>query len=782
MLMLDSKRLTSYVILSLLLFTVFTPLAYSASGSYSVDSSVSVDALSTYGNNRYSFSTDTHEYIFYFDSDDLLYYKWRVFGGSFSARVVVGNESTGWPDYNSLDIFYNNETSHIHLAVMGYNQANVTQYGVNYRQGVINGTTHLINWLEDFQFISETYEPEYTEDMNIASTPDDYPYLAMNGWWDGGWTSYTLHIKVVSSSFNNGTWVTDMNTIISSELASKFYNDYNAPIIIPNNNDQFLVLWVEEHYNWSEPHPPPMIQYNFYNGTDWEGYENTTYVVDEFYYSASFNEEAAIIAYSPNNQDLSYDCNIFKFYWANASTGFHYTLLNNTGVNNIPSVCAETNSNSFTVYILRSGEDEVDRLYYNTTDWLIDTAILAGISNQEYSTSDERASEQEHWYWTYYSSYYRLYGFYYDLEEGEPPPGETSDYLINLRRYENGTLISTPYTASIILEDYTLLSQYVDADNTELNTTSPIYVFTYPLLENATSRSLFSPSSPITPLVPVGPTDVYLFNIRDTTGILNSRNGVLQAYVDVNGTYMVVDTHEVTKSINGVPLTLERSRLVNLRFLLPSTNETYIFGYFTPLGSNVDNILELSWITFDRTINLVSSWVLVNAVRSGDYETVTCGYENLLTAYDVDVDLEVRMRNGTVVYTGSSTSQSHTFTVPGLDPDTDYITMWTMAHGYFGEHTLYRNWAFEGNVTYGELADLEDLGWTFGGITYVIPTFLLLFVAGVFSYLSGPLGLIFTVLTAGIMWKFEWLPLTAEILALAFSLAIIFALGRRDRG
>jgi hypothetical protein len=59
---------------------------------------------------------------------------------------------------------------------------------------------------------------------------------------------------------------------------------------------------------------------------------------------------------------------------------------------------------------------------------------------------------------------------------------------------------------------------------------------------------------------------------------------------------------------------------------------------------------------------------------------------------------------------------------------------------------------------------------------YIIPSFILLVVAGIFSTLNAPVGLFATVVTATFLSYFGWLPIGVDILVFCFALVFIFAI------
>lgn len=362
------------------------------------------------------------------------------------------------------------------------------------------------------------------------------------------------------------------------------------------------------------------------------------------------------------------------------------------------------------------------------------------------------------------------------------PSNTTETYILNLRRYENGTIYDAPYTASIQLSSGYLYTKTVTADNTIFETSGSIWSFTYPLVDPDEYRTLYAPSSPITPLIPGPTSDQYLFTIHDLTGYLTGKTAYLEAWRTVGVNSYVVDTAIVNGTVNGFPLTLERGQIVQLKLLLPDGVSRYSFGYFTPTGNPLTHTLIFNYIGFDNTMHVINAYVSATAIRDGSEIDVV--YANTLLGYDVSATALLYLRNGTLVDTATSTLDADTMEFTGLTTSEDYVVKLQIEHSYFSGTTIKKSWGFAGSWSPTDplpFPDPSTMGWTVGGVSNIIGVGIILFVAGVFSFASAPLGITLTVIVAGVMASMGIVSIPVDLLALAFSLAIIYAIGRREK-
>lgn len=371
--------------------------------------------------------------------------------------------------------------------------------------------------------------------------------------------------------------------------------------------------------------------------------------------------------------------------------------------------------------------------------------------------------------------------FYLSVPETTPyvpptPGGSAYDYLIWLREYENGTVLSTPYSASIMLFNGTLLTETISADSTPFGTDSPIYYFTYPL-GGGDFKTLFYPPLTIIPIIPGGANDTYLFTVRDLSGYLTGKTSVLEAYRTVGGHSVVISSSAFTSTINGIPLTLTRGQTYELKLYTSTLPSRFSFGYFYASGSPLTHTLVFNYFNF--TGGNINQYLSANASRTPNFTEIDVQYQNGLIGYTFSANAILYLMNGTVVDTQSSTSDSDTFEFTGLGSTTNYYAVLSMTHSRWAGETFKKAWSFPGNQTYtNSLPDFTSLGWS-GVTSNLVSSFLLLVISGIFSFVSAPLGILVVVIFAGVFTLTGLMAIPVATLSLAFSLAMIFIIGRR---
>jgi hypothetical protein len=105
---------------------------------------------------------------------------------------------------------------------------------------------------------------------------------------------------------------------------------------------------------------------------------------------------------------------------------------------------------------------------------------------------------------------------------------------------------------------------------------------------------------------------------------------------------------------------------------------------------------------------------------------------------------------------------------------TDYFMVAIINHNEYGRLD-YRN-VFPRGFQSTSPWNLDFLGTLPFNTSYLIPAFIILVVAGIFSTLNAPVGLFATVVTATFLSYFGWLPIGADILVFCFAIVFIFAI------
>lgn len=764
------SRFNALILLLLIISPLFGILSVSADGMLLIDNTGVINEEQYH--RRIGFITPTREWVFYYKDNDI-YYRSRLLDGVWgSAQVAVSDPL--YIDY--VDIHYNSLTQNFHLI-----------YGddpyVFYCMGYANDTSGSISLYDDPQLISGILEndPGFFSDATISAYSDDYPMIA--------WVENCYHpiyrpdelnyVYVALSASCNGTWVVDPtypwclnDPSDEKEMSPRIICNYedSGDWMIYWDHDIMERLFLGINYDSNEDILSEIfdmgIDPNTHNRGDYSVTWNTTkiFIATSQAYLGDFQLRGII----QNWDDFSYGTfNITSFEDCNAI--FLSASMNET-------------DDSLSVFYGSSANETISlyHLYSNYTYFK---------ENELYPTywcegwrSPPRYTDYESLIYLDASPQDILRQYYYQVEseepeEPEPEPGEPGTYSVYLRRYENGTVLSDPYDATIRLFNGTQLTETISADNTTLSYESLIYYFTYPL-GGGEYKSLFYPPSLIYPIIPQGTQDTYLFTIRDLSGYLSGKTCVLEAYRNINGTTTVISSIAFTTTVNGIPLKLTRDQIVELKLYTSTLPSRYSFGYFYPAGSPLTHTLIFNYFDFEGGI--INSYLSADAQRSGDYEEISVEYENTLIGYDFNATANIYAKNGTLIDTDFSEDDSYIFTFPGLEPTTDYYATLSIYHSRWEGEEFIEAWALPGNTTYtNSIPDFSDLGWSLGGVTELIPTFLLLVISGVFSFVSAPIGILVVVLFAGVFSYTGIMTIPLSLLSLAFSLAVIFIIGRR---
>jgi hypothetical protein len=220
-----------------------------------------------------------------------------------------------------------------------------------------------------------------------------------------------------------------------------------------------------------------------------------------------------------------------------------------------------------------------------------------------------------------------------------------------------------------------------------------------------------------------------------------------------------------------VPLQVGRSYLLRL----VGDGWTYDFKLF--IASALTSETLTTKPVFEEKVKLAYKYILADASR--DSSSITVKYQDNLKS-TLWVYLKIRLTNGTVVYASNVTGLN---LVQWVYPLSDNNTL-----GYWVELTI--NHASLGSLSYTKALppaagrtspwDLSPLGSFPIPASQVFGVFIVLVFAGLFSTLNAEYGIVIVCMVAGILWLIGWLNISAAILAFAMSLAVLYALGRRN--
>jgi len=346
-------------------------------------------------------------------------------------------------------------------------------------------------------------------------------------------------------------------------------------------------------------------------------------------------------------------------------------------------------------------------------------------------------------------------------------------YIISGAFYENGTLFDANVTVTAYFED-------ASQDNFEIDGTTTIVAYDErPLLFLFTYQTFVrqwyvrSDSENITVFIPVDSYALYEFSIVDYVGVLDNKT-YLEASTYINSTFGTQTVTRVTTATTEtitLPLEIGRSYMLTL----VGDDITYQFGLFVATEGDTGETLVISQRDAETRIKLVYQYVYADASRPFN-DTVVVDYVDSLKG-TVQVDLTIKFRNGTVVYTDSEASDRTTFTWNSANENETYIVETTAVHETLGNLTWREILA---PVTSGSNPfNINFLGSMPIATTQVFGLALVLLVAGLFSQLSATHGIVITCLFAGFLWAIGWLDVTASTVAICLSLAVLYALGRR---
>ena len=270
---------------------------------------------------------------------------------------------------------------------------------------------------------------------------------------------------------------------------------------------------------------------------------------------------------------------------------------------------------------------------------------------------------------------------------------------------------------------------------------------------------------------------IYIFNASltgysvqflDLTGALQTYPFVLfQRYV--NGSLKVVEKRKVDTE-KKVSVSLVENTKYNIEI---GNGGNYAFGdvLFTSVTSVT---LTLKGLEFPENIIIGYRYVRVHAWRDIKSGSIILNYEDTLDKTNSVFFTVYYQANNTVAYTANTTSSTWVCTWNDADNQTDYFCKVVVNHQTLNIITY--NQVLPRLYQDGSPWGLDVLGTLPFDTSVLIPAFMVLAVAGGFSALNVRIGLFAAVALATALTYLGWLPLSPEILVIAWALAILFAL------
>jgi len=348
--------------------------------------------------------------------------------------------------------------------------------------------------------------------------------------------------------------------------------------------------------------------------------------------------------------------------------------------------------------------------------------------------------------------------------------------------YENGTSTYQNTTITAIFLDSTSYSFVLNGSYTYVPSSQPSF-FRWNIGTLERTYYVTGWNQTINVFTPEASYGLYQFSIQDYAGMIDSTT-YLYSYRIINDTQYVLEKRNVKATVNKVPLVMT----VGASYLLVLNNSLteYSFGYYTAGATTTDTLTVYS-IDFPSQTKLTYQYIWIDASRSEDNTFILVNYQTVQGNTSL-VQLWITFKNGTTTYYANSTSQTVQFQWDQADNMTNYLVYVNADHSILGTVTFRKTLPYYIDVN--PPFNLSPLG-TWGiPATQVVPFLIIIAVAVVFSAVTVPLGLIMTVITAGILRYIGWVTFTgtlsgdAELLGIIGSLAIMYALykARRKEG
>jgi len=271
---------------------------------------------------------------------------------------------------------------------------------------------------------------------------------------------------------------------------------------------------------------------------------------------------------------------------------------------------------------------------------------------------------------------------------------------------------------------------------------------------------------------PAQPYYTYYFTVIDYLGVTN---GYLESYINVGGTYRVVERWSLS-ILNRIPFIFSWGEVYNIR--LVCDEGTYSWGGFVAKAEQnqqlliVPGMFPLSYPGLNVTVNAArmnETWIQVN-------------YTDTKSLTDwVKIDIKHRTAlTWTTDYTQNNTGNTQQLNWNSAVATVDYVVTITALRD--GETV---SWSFSCPVPPATTNPWENVLDALGTFPFpaknVIGFILVLFFFGVFSYYSMPTGCVVGVIIAAFLTYIGWLDLSWNLIALAGAVAIFAVLAKAKR-
>lgn len=264
-------------------------------------------------------------------------------------------------------------------------------------------------------------------------------------------------------------------------------------------------------------------------------------------------------------------------------------------------------------------------------------------------------------------------------------------------------------------------------------------------------------------------TTTYTVVFLDLAGALDDYPFVHAQYY-INGTLRTVEKRKVDEE-KKIHLNLVNGRKYNLVII---DGSSYTFGDL--LLTDVTTIqLTLKGLDFPKETLLVYQYVRIYSTRAfgNPNGNITITYQDTLNMTN-EVGLFINYRNGTTnAYNATETASSFVHTWTSALNNTDYRLVANINHSRYGVWTVRQYFP----------RIFSDPPWGLGFLgtlpfvtSVIVPSLLIIFVAGCFSQINAEVGAFMAVVVAALLTYIGWIPIPAGYLITAFCIAVFMAL------
>jgi len=261
----------------------------------------------------------------------------------------------------------------------------------------------------------------------------------------------------------------------------------------------------------------------------------------------------------------------------------------------------------------------------------------------------------------------------------------------------------------------------------------------------------------------------YTVAFLDFGGVLDDYP-IVEARRLINGTYHVVDKRQVDE---------EQKIIFNLmngqKYQICLRNgASHTFGDLQ-LTDTTSIQLILKAVDFPKDTLRVYRYVRIYAEREWGIPNgnISITYQDTLELTN-SVDIYINYRNGTNAYNATEVTDSFVHTWTSASNTTDYAVVCEIDHARYGVYE-WRQWLPQ-NIGSTPPWGLEFLGNLPFDSYVIIPSLIILIVAGVFSQINAEVGAFLAVIMGAFFTLMGWLPIPSGSLITAFCFAVLMAL------